>query len=63
MHSQEITLGPVDEGWLIEIFSWRDNGDCPTWCILIPRNGGRPVVSNKWPPDIVDMLGALAEEP
>lgn len=69
MGRQEITLEPVEEGWLIEIFSCYDRSSRDpehagkTWYILIPRQrGAAPIVSDKWPIGIVDMLAKVSGE-
>ena len=69
IRGQEITLEPVEEGWLIEIFSCHDHSSrdpehtSKTRYILIPRQrGAAPIVSDKWPMGIVDMLAKVSDE-
>lgn len=69
MHGQELSIEPVEEGWLIEVFTCYDYeledgyhlvpADVPHYYILLPKSGGPPVVSQKWPPDIIDMLASI----
>jgi hypothetical protein len=65
MKGQELAIEPVEEGWLIEVFScWDDQRGTPqsgSWFILIPKHGGTPLVSKCWPPDIVDAVAQIGE--
>jgi hypothetical protein len=69
MHGQEFSIEPVEEGWLIEIFTCYDYdhdedgyvvaADVPHYYVLIPKRGGIPIISKKWPMDVIDALAQI----
>lgn len=66
---QELSLEPVEGGWLLRIFCVHsqheyEEGDVEDddWWIFVPRDGGRPVVSQRRDFNVVDLLASLDDQ-